>query len=133
MQAAIWGMEHFGTSLRGQKFTLFTDHRPLEKLGKVHIKTLNRLQEIMNTNDFDIMHKKGSKMPADYLSRNLVSAISWEASQLQQAQAADPLLKAIKQFLLNSDLLSDPKCQSLVRPFTNDCFIEDDIIWRNIK
>jgi RNase H-like domain found in reverse transcriptase len=26
MQAAIWGMEHFATYLRGQKFTLYTDH-----------------------------------------------------------------------------------------------------------
>jgi hypothetical protein len=26
MQAAIWGMEHFATNLRGRKFTLMTDH-----------------------------------------------------------------------------------------------------------
>ena len=133
MQAAIWGMEHFNTYLRGRKFTLFTDHRPLEKLGKVHTKTLNRLQEIMNTYDFEIMYKKGSEMPADYLSRNLVNAISWEVSELQQAQAADPLLKALKEFLLNSQLPHDPKCQSLVRHFANDCFIEDDIVWRRVK
>jgi hypothetical protein len=133
MQAAIWGMEHFNTYLRGRKFTLFTDHRPLEKLGKVHTKTLNRLQEIMNTYDFEIMYKKGSEMPADYLSRNLVNAISWEASELQQAPAADPLLKALKEFLLNSQLPHDPKCQSLIRHFANDCFIEDDIIWRRVK
>jgi hypothetical protein len=43
MQAAIWGMEHFATYLRGWKFTLYTDHRPLEKLGKVHTMMLNRL------------------------------------------------------------------------------------------
>jgi hypothetical protein len=88
MQAAIWGMEHFETYLRGQKFTLYTDHRPLEKLGKVHTKTLNRLQEAMNTFDFEIMYKKGSEMPADYLSRNLVSAISWDSAELLQAQTA---------------------------------------------
>ncbi len=74
------------------KFTLITDHRPLEKLGKVHTKTLNRLQEIMNAYDFDIMYKKGSEMPADYLSRNIVNAISWDSTQLAQAQNADPLL-----------------------------------------
>jgi hypothetical protein len=33
MQAAIWGMDHFTMYLRGRKFTLITDHRPLEKLG----------------------------------------------------------------------------------------------------
>jgi len=69
-------MEHFGTYLRGQKFTLFTDHRPLEKLGNVPTKTLNRLQEIMNTYYFDIMYKKGSKMPTDYLFKN------WSAPSL---------------------------------------------------
>ncbi len=95
MQAAIWGMDHFTTYLRGRKFTLVTDHRPLEKLGKVHTKTLNRLQEVMNSYDFEIIYKKGSEMPADYLSRNIVSAILWDSSTLAQAQNADPLLKKL--------------------------------------
>ncbi len=72
-------------------------------------------------------------MPADYLSRNLVNAISWDSSTLQQAQNADPLLKALKSFLLNKELPHDAKCQSLIKLFANDCFIEDDIIWRRIK
>ena len=87
----------------------------------------------MNTYDFDIIYKKGSEMPADYLSRNLVNAISWDSSTLQQAQNADPLLKALKSFLLNKELPHDAKCQSLIKLFANDCFIEDDIIWRRIK
>ena len=41
MQAALWGMDHFDTYLRGRPFILFIHHRPLEKLGKVHTKTLN--------------------------------------------------------------------------------------------
>jgi hypothetical protein len=133
MQAAIWGMEHFSTYLRGRKFTLFFDHRPLEKLGKVHTKTLNRLQEAMNTFDFDIIYKKGSEMPADYLSRNLISAISWDSNKLLQAQTADPLIKALKAFLLNQELPQDSKCQALVKLFANDCFIEDGLVWRQIK
>jgi ribonuclease HI len=48
MQAAIWGMEHFRNYLNGHHFTLYTDHKPLEKLKKVHVKTLNRLQEMIN-------------------------------------------------------------------------------------
>jgi hypothetical protein len=32
---------NISTYLQGQHFTLFTDHRPLEKLGKVHTNTLN--------------------------------------------------------------------------------------------
>ena len=61
MQAAVWGMEHFETQLRGRHFLLYTDHRLLEKLGKVHTKTLNRLQEAMGRFDFEIIYKKGSK------------------------------------------------------------------------
>jgi hypothetical protein len=107
MQAVIWGMEHFVTYLRGRQFTLYTDHRPLEKLGKVHTRNLNRLQEAMNSFDFDIVYKKGSKMPANYLSRNLVSAILWDSNQLLQAQNADPLIRALKVFLLNKELPHD--------------------------
>jgi hypothetical protein len=102
MQAVIWGIEHFVTYLRGWRFTLYTDHRPLEKLGKVHTKMHNRLQESMNTFDLEIIYKKGSEMPADYLSCNLVSAILWNSNKLLQCQAADPLIKALKSFLLNT-------------------------------
>ena len=38
MQAAIFGMETFEVHLKGRQFKLFTDHKPLEKLGKVHKK-----------------------------------------------------------------------------------------------
>ncbi len=69
----------------------------------------------MNTYVFDIVYRKGSEMPADYLSRNLVATISWDASALQQAQNADPLLKALKNFLLNKELPHDPKCQQLIK------------------
>ncbi len=133
MQAAIWGMEHFETYLRGRKFTLYMDHRPLEKLGKVHTKTLNRLQEAMNTFDFEIVYKKGSAMPVDYLSRNLVSAISWNLDKLLQAQATDPLIKALKNVLLNKELPHDTRCQALVKLFSNDYFVEDRLIWCRIK
>jgi hypothetical protein len=83
---------------------------------------LNRLQEIMNTYDFDIVYKKGSEMPVDYLSQSLVTAISWDALALQQAQNAEPLLKALKNFLLNKELPHDDKCQSLVKFFSNKLF-----------
>jgi hypothetical protein len=66
MMAAVWGMNHFDVYLKGKRFTLFTDHRPLEKLNKVHSKTLNRLQEAMNIFDFEIVYKKGNEMPADF-------------------------------------------------------------------
>jgi len=42
MQAAIWAMEHFSTYLIGRHFTLYTDHKPMEKLGKVHTRSILR-------------------------------------------------------------------------------------------
>ena len=133
MQAAVWGMDHFDTYLRGRHFLLFTDHRPLEKLGKVHTKTLNRLQEMMNRFDFEIFYKKGSEMPADYLSRNVVAAVSWETDQLARAQDQDKLTKALKEFLINKELPSDEKCQRLVRHLADSCFIENDLVWKRVK
>ena len=133
MQAAIWGMEHFDTYLRGRHFTLYTDHKPLEKLGTVHTKTLNRLQENMNKFDFEIRYKKGSEMPADYLSRNVVASIGWESEELRQAQEGDHLVRAIRNFLLNKELPTDSKCQQLVKHFSDSCFVEDDLVWRRVK
>jgi hypothetical protein len=41
MTACCWGIEHFSVYLKGRKFTLYTDHKPLEKLSTVHTKMLN--------------------------------------------------------------------------------------------
>jgi len=42
--ATVWGMDHFNEYLKGKKFILYTDHKPLEKLGHFHSKTMNRFQ-----------------------------------------------------------------------------------------
>jgi hypothetical protein len=62
-------MDVFNEYLKGKKFFLFTDHKPLEKMGHLHTKTMNRLQAALLEHDFVIQHKKGEIMPADYLSR----------------------------------------------------------------
>jgi RNase H-like domain found in reverse transcriptase len=38
---AVWGMDFFNKYLKGKRFILYTDHKPLEKLGHTHTKTLN--------------------------------------------------------------------------------------------
>ena len=45
------------------------NHKPLEKMGHLHTKTMNRLQSALLEHDFVIQYKKGTIMPADYLSR----------------------------------------------------------------
>ena len=43
MQGALWGIEHFQYYLKGRPFLLFTHHKPLTGLGKVHKRTHARL------------------------------------------------------------------------------------------
>ena len=133
MQAAIWAMDHFSTYLIGRHFTLYTDHKPLEKLGKVHTRTFNRLQEIMNTFDFEIMYKKGSEMPADFLSRNVVASINLGNEELAQQQQQDEFLAALRNFLLHKALPSNENLARLIFQLSNDVFIENDVMWRRLK
>jgi hypothetical protein len=74
--AVVWAMEYYQEHLRGRRFILYTDHKPLETLGTQHTKAMHRLQPAMM--DFEIGYKKGSEMPADFLSRSFteISAIS---------------------------------------------------------
>jgi Integrase zinc binding domain len=62
-------MDHFNEYLKGKQFILYTDHKTLEKLGHLHSKTINRFQMALFEHNFIIQYKKGSDMPADYLSR----------------------------------------------------------------
>ena len=71
--AAVWAVSHFRYYLYGRKFTLITDHEPLEwlmtneKLRGMHARWANILQEY----DIYIKHRSGIKnLDADGLSRN---------------------------------------------------------------
>ena len=68
-------MEFYDEYLRGKHFTLYTYHKPLEKLGNLHKKTLNRLQMAILEYDFQIQYKKGINMPSDYLSRGFADTV----------------------------------------------------------
>ncbi len=43
MDAVVWAMEYYQEHLRGRRFILYTDHKPLETLGTLNTKTMNRL------------------------------------------------------------------------------------------
>ncbi|MGL6005418.1 reverse transcriptase domain-containing protein, partial [Aeromonas sobria] len=134
MQAAYWGMEHFSAYLKGTPFILYTDHKPMEKLGKVHTKTLYRIQEAMLYYNFEIVYKKGSEMPADFLSRNVITSISPQisTSDLILLQDNDPLISALKTFLSTGQLSPDKNIQEEVRFYAKDSFILDNILWRRL-
>jgi hypothetical protein len=101
LQATIWGMDHHAPYLKGCPFSLFKDHHPVEKLGKVHMKTLYWLQEVMQAYDIDVKLRQDDDLPADCSSNTIVQAISWEPKQLQAAQEASLLIKHLERFLTN--------------------------------
>ncbi len=104
--AAVWGMDFFNEYLKGKRFILYTDHKPLEKLGHLLSKTLNRLQTALLEHDFVIQYKKRSNMPADYLSRlpgaketiASISAFDSFQADLYELQMQDEILQGIQTF-----------------------------------
>ncbi len=62
-------MDVFNEYLKGKKFILFTDHKPLEIMGHLNTKTMNQLQAALLEHNFVIQYKKGAIMPAGYLSQ----------------------------------------------------------------
>jgi len=130
MHAAVWGMEHFSHHLKGKRFLLFTDHKPLEKLGVVHTKTLHRIQEVMMEYDFEIHYKKGEEMPADFLSRNISSLtddLSPDKIGLEQRKD-DQLVKLID-YLEKGQLPNNVNDKKLIANYGARCFIKDGILW----
>jgi hypothetical protein len=114
MQAAIFGIETFEVNLKGQHFKLFTDHKPLEKLGKVHTKTLNRLQQMMNIFSFDIIYKQGDEMPADFLSQNALDANKFDLSTYSWELDKDKILQGLCLYMLNKSLPTNSTLAQLI-------------------
>ena len=138
LSACCWGIDHFNVYLRGRKFTLYTDHKPLEKLSTVHTKTYYRLQQLMSEHDFVIRHKKGDEMAADFLSRNVVrqlnvTAIDLHNVDLLSLQQQDPFISALSHFIKRNILPSNPLKAAYLQRIAPSCFFERDILWRRIS
>ena len=75
--AIVFGVEKFESYLCGRKFTIESDHKPLEPIMKKSVlsapKRLQRMILCLQRFDFDITYKKSSEMfLADMLSRSKV-------------------------------------------------------------
>jgi hypothetical protein len=114
--AAVWGMGVFNENLKGKKTILYMDHKPLEKMGHLHTKMMNRLQAALLEHDFVIQYKKGAIMAADYLSRmpstneNQLAEVTqffdpfqWELLDLKKA---DPDLQKTHHFRTKGEWLA---------------------------
>jgi transposase InsO family protein/ribonuclease HI len=149
LTAAVFGIEHFDVYLRGRRFALYTDHKPLEKLNMVHKKTLNRLQQIMCEYEFTMHYKRGEENAvADFLSRNslmdkydddkrkraVLGALSVEPNETFKEQGEDPRIKDVREYL-RSGLLPehDKKYAMWVKRISEECFLEKDIVWKQVQ
>ena len=133
MSASIWAMEHYSVYLKGKPFNLYTDHKPLVTLKTVHNKTLNRLQELMLTYDFETIYLMGSEMPADFLSRNVVEAISTNDIQIEKDQNSEEWIKQVKSWMLNGHPCSEPVAKTVQLYLKQKFFIEDNILWIRVQ
>ena len=100
--ACVYGMEFFQQHLKGRPFVLYTDHRPIESLSKVHTKTLKNLHLKMLELQPEIRYISGKDNTiADFLSRYqglgcaMVDTSQFRVRYLQQHDPAlRPLLDA---------------------------------------
>ena len=137
MAASVWGMEHFSVYLRGRHFVLYTDHKPLVNLGSVHTKTLTQIQEAMLNFDFEIMYQKGSEMPADFLSRNVVDMVNFmtdDNESMAFTQNQEPWIKEIKAWMTTGVECKSALGKDLMKNYwQNMFFIEEDLLWVRIQ
>ena len=134
MAAAVWGMDFYNEYLKGKQFTLYTDHRPLEKMSHLHTKTLNRLQLSMLEYDFVIQYKKGINMPADFLSRSKIdeiSAIDPFSPTLAQEQAIDLDIIKLQHFHEKGawPIQTSKSDIKRLKHLVNNFFVRDGCIW----
>ena len=130
----VWAIDYWSYYLIGQRFTVVTDHRPLETLGKVHKKTLDRLAEQMLEYDFAIEYKEGKlNVVADALSRNAVICSLWALDENEQsievAQREDEETTMIRQYLLNGTIPMEEGKRDWVKRNAGKCHMEAGLVW----
>ena len=82
MQAIVWAVDHFSVYIKDTVFDIVTDHKPVEKLSKLHIKTFHRLHQLMNEFQCNIRYRPGpDNVVADALSRNSIAAAADSTEQ----------------------------------------------------
>ena len=78
--AVVWACEHFHLYLFGQRFTVTSDHKPLEGIYNSPMSRPNARIERwtlrLQSYDFDLRYKPGDDNPADFLSRHPVTPAS---------------------------------------------------------
>ena len=133
MDTVVWLMENYQKHLRGRRFIVYTDHKPLESMCPLQTKTLNRLTLTMLDFDFEIRYKKGSEMPADFLSRSFLQtcAISILDKDWVSLQEKDTQLKLIKEALDKkwSYSFHMPIWYKTAEELAKEAMVRNNILW----
>ena len=129
--AIVWAIDHFSVYLHNTHFTVYTDHKPIPKMAKAHKKTFNRLHQLMNEYNCEIVYRAGKdNAVADALSRNTIAAMEQNYKQspdnIRHLQAQDELCQTILRAINPSKQDKEvPKQIATLAPY---CAIKDGIL-----
>ena len=129
--AIVWAIDHFSVYLHNTHFTVYTDHKPIPKMAKSHKKTFNRLHQLMNEYNCEIVYRAGKdNAVADALSRNTVASVQQDYKQspdnIRHLQSQDELCKTIVKMLSSPKEANKlPKPLAMLAPY---CAVQDGIV-----
>lgn len=111
--AIVWAVRKLRHYLIGARFTLETDHKPLEWLESARIsharsQRLERWSLELRAYEFDLVYRPGeTNQHADALSRHPITLVAAHCpmtkADLAEAQQQDPVLSKVHQLLRNTD------------------------------
>ena len=122
-------MSKFDLYLRGRRFKLFTDHKPLVALSRMELKTFNNLRLKQNEYDFSVHYIPSDQNIADSLSRNpllILEAVEQYSGNVKAAQRKDEFCLQIMKFLEWGILPTDESCKRFVDKHGRRFFIDEN-------
>ena len=129
--AVVWACEHFHLYLLGQKFTVISDHKPLEGIYNRPSSQTNARIERWNIRlqsyDFILKYRPGESNPADFLSRHPVASAGTKTSH--ETKVAEEYVsflvdhatpKAMTTEEISQATKLDPTLQAIMRAIKTD-------------
>ena len=152
MKSAVWAINTLHHYLKGRKFTIISDNKPLVTNSNNTSKAINRLQQTLMDYDAEIIHMPGkANAVADILSRNaaeqkltnnynnmtpqnideaiMVSAIEGHEWDFKIAQQMDPKLELLRKASKDKTILNgakmDAKLKNKIKTEIKYAFIDE--------